>query len=513
MADPLDQQLVEAVLTRPRRAKADLEEAKLATRGLRAAKVVLPKVEGDDDDEDDDLDLGGSDVLDGDVGVEVVGENGEAVDNKLPVDAPAKLDAKEVEEPTAEELEAPLGRHDRDRRPGPDVPQGDRQGRPPDRRGRGRPRQGDRARRAARRGAVEGHRLAPRVDAPRHRAQDPDGRSRSTACRSATRRTRWSATRSRTRAPRTCWSRTPDFHLIKAGKDAQSDGTKALLKEAKKLVAAYNEKLDSPDSFLPLLDWAYLAVHNGDLDSRDNVGPAGDLRLDARRGRVPGARALDHGRQRRRPAQADGLRPGGAAQHEAGPPQGRAGPDRARRPRAADVGQPAAGRVDRQEVHRARDVVPGPDPGRQHRPDPGGREVRLREGLQVLHLRHVVDPAGDHPRHRRPGPDDPHPGPHGRDDQPPDPRLAAAPPGARPRADGRGDRRGDVEGPGGPGHARRRSARSSRSRRSRSRSRRRSARRRTRTSATSSRTAGRWPRPRPRRTSSSRSRSRRCSTR
>ena len=41
MPDPLDKQLVEAVLTRPRRAKADVEEAKLATRGLRAAKVAL----------------------------------------------------------------------------------------------------------------------------------------------------------------------------------------------------------------------------------------------------------------------------------------------------------------------------------------------------------------------------------------------------------------------------------------------------------------------------------------
>ena len=89
----------------------------------------------------------------------------------------------------------------------------------------------------------------------------------------------------------------------------------------------------------------------------------------------------------------------------------------------------------------------------------------------------------------------------------------AAAPGAGPRADGRGDRRGDVQGPGGPGHARRRSARSSRSRRSRSRSRRRSARRRTPTSATSSRTGAPSPRPRPRRTSCSRSRSRRCSTR
>ena len=36
-------------------------------------------------------------------------------------------------------------------------------------------------------------------------------------------------------------------------------------------MAAYNEKLDA-DAFVTLLDWAYLAVHNGDLDSRDNIG-------------------------------------------------------------------------------------------------------------------------------------------------------------------------------------------------------------------------------------------------
>jgi hypothetical protein len=64
---------------------------------------------------------------------------------------------------------------------------------------------------------------------------------------------------------------TPDFHLVKAGKDAQSEGTKNLLKEGRKLVATYNDKLD-PGSFLTLLDWAYFAAHNGDLDSRDNVG-------------------------------------------------------------------------------------------------------------------------------------------------------------------------------------------------------------------------------------------------
>ena len=63
----------------------------------------------------------------------------------------------------------------------------------------------------------------------------------------------------------------PDFHLLKAGKTAQSDGTKVLLREAKKLLAAYNETL-SAEAFVTLLDWAYFAVHNGDLDSRDNVG-------------------------------------------------------------------------------------------------------------------------------------------------------------------------------------------------------------------------------------------------
>ncbi len=63
----------------------------------------------------------------------------------------------------------------------------------------------------------------------------------------------------------------PDFHLVKAGRDVQSEGTKELLREARKLLATYNETL-SAEAFLALLDWAYLAVHNGDLDSRDNPG-------------------------------------------------------------------------------------------------------------------------------------------------------------------------------------------------------------------------------------------------
>ena len=68
----------------------------------------------------------------------------------------------------------------------------------------------------------------------------------------------------------------PDFGFVKAAKDAHSDGTRALLREARHLVTAYlvtayNEAL-TPEAFLTLLDFAYLAVHNGDLDSRDNIG-------------------------------------------------------------------------------------------------------------------------------------------------------------------------------------------------------------------------------------------------
>src|SRR3990172_1231118 len=101
--DPLDQQLVEAVLARPRRGKADLEEAKLA--GIRT-KVV----DDDDDDEDDDDDDGpqagaGSDDSD-DVTVEVVTEGRDLLDPRLPKDGPSKLNPAELEEPTAAELEA-----------------------------------------------------------------------------------------------------------------------------------------------------------------------------------------------------------------------------------------------------------------------------------------------------------------------------------------------------------------------------------------------------------------------
>jgi RNA polymerase primary sigma factor len=61
----------------------------------------------------------------------------------------------------------------------------------------------------------------------------------------------------------------PAFGLTKAIAEAPSDAVKSLLSEARKVRSIYNERLEA-ESFVSLLDWAYFAVHNGDLEARDN---------------------------------------------------------------------------------------------------------------------------------------------------------------------------------------------------------------------------------------------------
>ena len=125
------------------------------------------------------------------------------------------------------------------------------------------------------------------------------------------------------------------------------------------------------------------------------------------------------GRRGRRSAVPALDRPGAAAHA-----RGRGAPGQAHRAERhvreerADRGEPAAGGVDRQALHGPRADAARPDPGGQPGADPRGREVRLAARLQVLDLRDLVDPPGDHARAGRPVAHDPHPGAHGRADEP-----------------------------------------------------------------------------------------------
>jgi RNA polymerase primary sigma factor len=64
---------------------------------------------------------------------------------------------------------------------------------------------------------------------------------------------------------------TPDLHLVKAQRAAEGEPAKQWLKEAKQLVGEYNEE-PTVDRFTDLADFAFRAVHNTDLESRDNPG-------------------------------------------------------------------------------------------------------------------------------------------------------------------------------------------------------------------------------------------------
>ena len=237
-ADPLDKQLVEAVLSRPRRAKADLEEAKLA--GLRPSRPkagVAVAGDDDDDDDDEDLDLSAEAPEDGaDVGIVVVADDG-AVDPtaKLPADAPAKLDPKEVEEPSAEELEAisadMIGIDDPVRMYLKEIGK------------------------VALRTAEEEVVLAKAIELGEQMVEAPWKGIVSLhewTLHDTEHKTRTTKTQHRLpfgeeahdlvrralsdKSNRDLFAPSPDFHLVKAGRDAQSEGTKERLKEAKKLV-------------------------------------------------------------------------------------------------------------------------------------------------------------------------------------------------------------------------------------------------------------------------------------
>ena len=248
MADPLDKQLVEAVLaSRPRRTRRELEEARLASmRPRRADGSAPPVLSEDDDDDDEDVDLSADEDAEpstAELSVEIITEEAIEATEGVPVpagiDAPAKLNPAEVEEPTAEELEAlsadMIGIDDPVRMYLKEIGK------------------------VALLTAEEEVVLAKAIELGEQIIVEPWKAVISLhewTLHDTERKTRTTKPQHRLPfGPEThkmvadalaapdaaeLLVATPDFHLVKAGKDVQSDGTTVLLKEAKGLVSAYN---------------------------------------------------------------------------------------------------------------------------------------------------------------------------------------------------------------------------------------------------------------------------------